>query len=130
MSLFLFATLSLQTLLLVQPVVPNSDFYGPAFQLSASPTRPLLEQGGSTSVTLTVDSAFFGDFKLSFAGIPSSVMANTFTAHRGTQTIVFRCPPETPPGVYAIQITAAAGENQQTLTFPFVVHPKGDLGPR
>ena len=130
MALFFFAILILQTLLFVQPVVPSSAFAGPAFQLSASPTRPLLEQGGSTSVTLTVDSAFLGDFKLSFAGIPSSVVANTSVARRGTQTIVFRCPPKTPPGVYAIQITAAAGENQQTLTFPFVVHPKGNLGPR
>jgi hypothetical protein len=127
MFLLLFATLSLQTPVFVQPA---STFDGPAFQLSASPTRPLLEQGGSTTVTLTVESASPADFKLSFAGIPFSVTADTFIARRGTQTIVFRCPPETPPGVYAIQITAAAGKNQQTLTFPFVVHPKGNLGPR
>jgi hypothetical protein len=130
MSLFLFATLSLQTLLFIQPFVPNSAFDVPAFQLSASPTRPLLEQGGSTSVNLTVESVSPADFKLSFAGIPSSVVADTSIARRGTQTIVFHCPTDTPPGVYAIQITAAAGENQQTLTFPFVVHPKGNLGPR
>jgi hypothetical protein len=129
MLLLLFATLGLQALLPAQSSAPAQPFYGPAFQLSATPTRPLLEQGGSTAVTLTVVSAAPTDFKLSFAGIPSSVTASTSTARSGAQTIVFRCSPQTPPGVYALQITAAAGQNQQTLTFAFVVHPKGDLGP-
>ena len=129
MLLLLFVTLGLQVPLPAQPSAAVQSFYGPAFQLAATPTRALLEQGDSTTVTLTVVSAAPADFKLSFAGIPSSVTANTSTARRGAQAIVFHCSPQTPPGVYALQITAAAGENQQTLTFAFVVHPKGDLGP-
>jgi hypothetical protein len=129
MLLLLFAILGLQALPPAQPSVPAQSFYGPAFQLAATPTRPLLEQGGSTAVTLTVASAAPAEFKLSFAGIPSLVTANRSTARSGTQAIVFHCSPQTPPGVYALQITAASGQNQQTLTFAFVVHPKGDLGP-
>jgi hypothetical protein len=130
MPLFLLVTLSLQAVLPAQIAASDRVVLSPAFTISATPTRPLLEQGGSTAVNLTVDTASPADFKLSFAGIPFSVTAVTSTVRRGTQTIVFRCPPDTPTGVYAIQITAAAGENQQTLTFPFVVHPKGNLGPR
>jgi hypothetical protein len=130
MFLLLFATLALPPAPPAQSTVPAHTFYGPAFELAATPTRPRLEQGGSTAVTLRITSATPAEFRLSYAGIPASVIANTATAGPGVHTVIFRCPPDTPPGVYAIQITAAAGDNQQTLTFPFVVHPKGDLGPR
>src|SRR6476660_1984840 len=54
MPLFRLVTLSLQAVLPAQIAASDRVVLSPAFTISATPTRPLLEQGGSTAVTLTV----------------------------------------------------------------------------
>jgi hypothetical protein len=126
----LWFSLAVSTLLAAQPSLPDQPFYGPAFELSVAPMRPVLEQGGSVAVTVNLNGSSPAGFQLSYAGVPASVVANTTTATPGANTIIFRCAPDTPPGVYALQVTAAAGQNRQTQTFAFVIRPAGGKEPQ
>jgi hypothetical protein len=115
---------------LAVPPAPGFPIHGPAFQLAVSPARPILEQGGGTAITVDIQSSSPADFRLRFEGVPATVMANNSILRPGVNTIVFSCSPAARPGVYALEITAMAGENQQTQTIPFVIRPKGSSEPR
>jgi uncharacterized membrane protein len=115
MPVMLQAVFLLQLLLPSAAVLPTVP--GPAFSLGVSSTRLVMPQGGSTTLTVLLSTSEAASFKLRIDGVPAVVTANIPALKPGANIIVLRCPPNTPSGTYAIQVTAAAGQNQQTLTF-------------
>jgi hypothetical protein len=111
------AVFFLQLLLPSAAVLPTVPYYGPAFSLGVSPTRLVMPQGGSTTLTVLLNTSEAASFKLRIEGVPAVVRAEIPALKPGANIIVLRCPPNTPSGTYAIQVTAAAGQNQQTQTF-------------
>lgn len=102
---------------------PQTPFYGPAFSLAVTPTRPVMVQGGSASFTIHLAGDQPASFSVRIEGIPSSVSAEIPHVGLGSSTIVLHSLPGTPHGTYAIQVTAAAGSNQQTQTFALDIKP-------
>ena len=119
----LHAVLFLQLLLAVATPVPNAPYYGPAFTLDVAPTRPVMRQGGSTQFTLFIRNAEPSSYHLSIAGVPASVTAEVPPLQPGANTIVLHCAPNTPHATYALQVTVAGAQNQQTQTFALEVRP-------
>lgn len=117
----LHALLLLQLLLPTTTPMPSSSYYGPAFTLDVAPTRPVMRQGGSTQLTVFIRNAGPSFYQLSIAGVPSSVTADVPTLQPGENTIVLRCAPNTPNATYALQVTVASAQNQQTQTFPLEI---------
>ena len=119
----------LQAILLVQLLLPSAGnlpgipYYGPAFSLDVAPTRLVMPQGGSTVLTIFLNTTEAASFSLRVEGVPAAVRAEVPVLKTGANTVVLRCPPNTPSGVYAIQVTAAAGQNQQTQTFALDIRP-------
>jgi len=120
-------------LFVLQLVFPASQpidhpFFGPDFSLSIPNARPGMVQGGSTSFNIFIQSSEAATFKVKVKveGIPRLVTAQIPSVGLGASTITLSCPPNTPTGTYAIQVTAAAGQNQQTQTFALdikALHP-------
>jgi hypothetical protein len=125
----LMSTLIIPVLFLLQLILPSptvtqrQPVYNPAFALSVAPMRPAMVQGGSTAFNIFIQSGELAQFRVRIEGIPSSVTAEIPRVGPGASTIVLRCPPNTPTGTYAIQVTAAAGMNQQTQTFALDITP-------
>jgi hypothetical protein len=121
--------LSIPVLFLLQVLLPSpgaaqsQPTYNPAFSLSVAPMRPAMVQGGSTAFNIFIQSGELAQFRVRIEGIPSSVTAAIPHVGPGASTIVLHCPPNTPTGTYAIQVTAAAGMNQQTQTFALDIKP-------
>ena len=122
MPVFVYALLVLQLAFAAsQPI--DHPFYGPDFSLSIPNARPGMVQGGSTSFNIVIQSSEAATFKVKVEGIPRSVTAQIPSVGPGPSTITLSCPPNTPTGTYAIQVTAAAGQNQQTQTFALDIKP-------
>jgi hypothetical protein len=122
MPVFVYALLVLQLAFAAsQPI--DHPFYGPDFSLSIPNARPGMVQGGSTSFNIVIQSGEAATFKVKVEGIPRSVTAQIPSVGPGLSTITLSCPPNTPTGTYAIQVTAAAGQNQQTQTFALDITP-------
>jgi hypothetical protein len=125
------STVMIPALLLLQllfpfatPAAPQSHpIYGPAFSVDVAPTRPVMVQGGSTAFNIFIRSDEPASFRVRIEGVPPSVTAEIPHVGPGVSTIVLHCPPGTPTGTYAIQVTAAAGKNQQTQTFALDIKP-------
>ena len=121
------AALMVPALFLLQVLFPGAPtshpIYGPAFSLDVAPTRPAMVQGGSTAFNIFIQSDEPASFRVKIEGVPSSVIADIPHVGPGASTIVLHCPPNTPSGTYAIQVTAAAGNNQQTQTFALDIKP-------
>jgi hypothetical protein len=123
MPVMLQAVLLLQLLLPSTAALPTVPYYGPAFSVGVSPTRLVMPQGGSTTLTVLLNTSEAASFKLRIEGVPATVRASIPILKPGANIIVLRCPPNTPSGTYAIQVTAAAGQNQQTQTFALDIQP-------
>jgi len=124
MSVLMVPALFLLQLLLPSSTAPQDHpIYGPAFSLNVAPTRPAMVQGGSTAFNIFIQSSESVSFRVKIEGVPSSVTADIPQVGPGASTIVLHCPPNTPGGTYAIQVTAAAGSNQQTQTFALDIKP-------
>ncbi|HEX7289425.1 MAG TPA: hypothetical protein VF532_24795 [Candidatus Angelobacter sp.] len=124
MSALIFPSLFLLQLLATPtPPAQSQPPYNPAFSLSVAPMRPTLVQGGSTALNIFIQGSDPASFRVRIEGIPSVVTADIPHVDLGASTIVLRCPPGTPIGTYAIQVTAAAGMNQQTQTFALDIKP-------
>jgi hypothetical protein len=57
---------------------------------------------------------------------PNSVFTRTFAKELlqpGENTIVLHCAPNTPHATYALQVTVAGAQNQQTQTFALEIRP-------
>lgn len=121
------SVLMVPALFLLQVLFPGAPashpIYGPAFSLNVAPTRPAMVQGGSTAFNIFIQSDEPASFRVKIEGVPSSVTADIPQVGPGASTIVLHCPPNTPSGTYAIQVTAAAGKNQQTQTFALDIKP-------
>ena len=102
---------------------PSVPFYGLDFAVRVSPTRPSMVQGGTTSFDLFIDSSRPIVFSLKLEGIPPAVRPDIPKLVPGINTITLSCPPNTPNGTYAIQVTVAGGQNQQTQTFALDITP-------
>ena len=118
----------LQAILLLQLLLPGAGapsvpYYGPAFSLDVAPTRLVMPQGGSTTLTVLLKTTEAASFSLRIEGVPAAVRAEIPVLKPGANIIVLRCPLNTPSGTYAIQVTAAAGQNQQTQTFALDIQP-------
>ena len=117
----LHALLFLQ--LLLAGAVPGAPYSGSAFTLDVAPTRPVMLQGGSTQLTVFIRNADPSFYQLNIAGVPASVTADVPPLQPGANTIVLHCAPNTPNATYALQVTVAGAQNQQTQTFPLEVRP-------
>lgn len=119
----------LQAILLLQLLLPGAGagpsvpYYGPAFSLDVAPTRLVMPQGGSTTLTVLLNTTEAASFRLRIDGVPAAVRADVPALKTGANTIVLSCPLNVPSGTYAIQVTAAAGQNQQTQTFALDIQP-------
>ena len=113
----------LQFLFPATAALPALPYYGPAFGLDVTPTRLVMPQGGSTVLTVFLNTSEAASFSMRVEGVPAAVRAEVPVLKSGANTVVLRCPPNTPSGVYAIQVTAAAGQNQQTQTFALDIQP-------
>lgn len=126
MSVLMVPALFLLQLLfpLALPNAPQDHpIYGPAFSLDVEPTRLVMVQGGSTEFNMFIRSGQPLSFRVKIEGVPSSVTADVLQVGAGVSTVALHCLPDTPSGTYAIQVTAAAGKNQQTQTFALVIRP-------
>jgi hypothetical protein len=123
MSVLFHAIVFLQLLLPAATSAPAFPYYGPAFTLDVAPTRPLMRQGGSAQLTVFIRNADPSSYQLSIAGVPASVTAEVPPLQPGANTIVLRCAPNTPNATYALQVTVAGAQNQQTQTFPLDIKP-------
>ncbi len=117
------AILFLQLLLAAATPAPNLPYYGPAFTLDVAPTRPVMRQGGSTQFSVFIRNAEPSFYHLIIAGVPASVTADVPPLQPGENTIVLHCAPNTPHATYALQVTVAGAQNQQTQTFALEVRP-------
>lgn len=117
------ALLFLQLLLTAATPMPTAPYYGPAFTLDVAPTRPVMRQGGSTQFTVFIRNAEPSFYHLIIAGVPASVTAEVPPLQPGANTIVLHCAPNTPQATYALQVTVAGAQNQQTQTFALEIRP-------
>ena len=117
------AVLFLQLLLAAATPAPSFPYYGPAFTLDVSPTRPVMRQGGSTQFSVFLRDAEPSFYHLSIAGVPASVTADVPPLQPGENIIILHCAPNTPHATYALQVTVAGAQNQQTQTFALEIRP-------
>jgi len=117
------AVLFLQLLLAAATPAPSLPYYGPAFTLDVAPTRPVMRQGGSTQFSVFIRNGEPSFYHLSIAGVPASVTADVPPLQPGENTIILHCAPNTPHATYALQVTVAGAQNQQTQTFALEIRP-------
>lgn len=123
MAVLTISALLLLGMLFSPAAVPQRPAADPAFTISVPPVRPAMVQGGSTEFILIVQSSEPADFRLRIEGVPGSVVADPVRVAPGSSTIVLRCASDTPIGTYALEVTLAAGKNQQTQTFALDIKP-------
>lgn len=123
MPVLFHAIVFLQLLLPAATPFASDPYDGTAFTLDVAPTRPVMRQGGSTQLTVFIRNAGPSFYQLSIAGVPASVTADVPLLQPGENTIFLRCAPNTPHATYALQVTVAGEQNQQTQTFPLEIRP-------
>jgi pseudomonalisin len=102
------------------------------FSLSAAPASQTVNQGNSTSytVTQTAINGYSGTVSFSVTGLPAGA-TSTFTpasiTGSGTSTLTIATSATTPIGSYPLTITGTDGTHTHTATVTLVVAPAGDF---
>jgi uncharacterized membrane protein len=104
----------------------------PDFSLSSSPSSQTVNQGGSTSYTITLSRSggFSGTVSLSASGLPSgastSFSPSSLASGQTTSTLTVQTTASTAPGTYTVTVTGKSGGTSHTTTVSLVI-PKPDF---